>query len=67
VPEQLIDIKELSRRLSISIGVLYNKVSHRQIPFFKIGESVRFDYEEVIRSLCHFPTPDGTAAPQKRP
>jgi excisionase family DNA binding protein len=50
----LIDIKELARRLGVSTGGLYNKVHERRIPFFKIGGAVRFDYDEVIRTLPHF-------------
>jgi excisionase family DNA binding protein len=61
MPEQLITIKELSRRLSTPTGVLYNRVNRREIPFFKLGSSVRFDYDEVIRSLQHFQTPNNSA------
>jgi len=50
----LIDINELSRRLSIPKGTLYNLVYLRQIPFVKRGRSLRFDHEEVIGSLPHY-------------
>jgi excisionase family DNA binding protein len=40
---RLIDIKELSRRLSIPRGTLYNWVYLRRIPFIKAGRSLRFD------------------------
>lgn len=50
----LIDIKELSRRTSIPKGTLYNLVYLRRIPFLKRGRSLRFDPDEVIRSMPHF-------------
>ena len=50
----LIDINELSRRISIPRGTLYNLVYLRRIPFVKRGRSLRFDLDEVIRSMPHF-------------
>jgi excisionase family DNA binding protein len=50
----LITIDELSARLSISKGTLYNWVYLRRIPFIKAGRSLRFDFEEVIQSMPHF-------------
>jgi excisionase family DNA binding protein len=52
--QKLVDIKELSRRISIPKGTLYNLVYLRQIPFVKRGRSLRFDPEEVIRSMPHY-------------
>ena len=54
----LIDIEELSNRLSISKGTLYNWVYLRRIPFIKAGRSLRFDPQAVIQSLSHSPTMD---------
>jgi excisionase family DNA binding protein len=54
----LIDINELSRRLSVPKGTLYNWVYLRRIPFIKAGRSLRFDPQEVIESLPHCPTMD---------
>ena len=54
----LIDINELSRRLSIPKGTLYNWVYLRRIPFIKAGRSLRFDPQEVIQSLPHSTTMD---------
>ena len=51
----LIDINELSRRLSIAKGTLYNWVYQRRIPFVKAGRCLRFDPEEVFQSLRHSP------------
>ncbi len=52
--QHLIDIDELSRRLSIPKGTLYNWVYLKRIPFIKAGRSLRFDPDEVIRSLPHY-------------
>lgn len=54
----LIDINELSRRLSIPKGTLYNWVYLRRIPFIKAGRSLRFDPYQVIRSLTQYPKMD---------
>jgi hypothetical protein len=51
---RLIDINELSTRISIPKGTLYNLVYLRRIPFVKRGRSLRFDPDEVIRSLPHY-------------
>lgn len=63
MPEKLIDIKGLSRRLSTPTGTLYNRVNQQTIPFYKIGNALRFDYEEVILSLRHFPISVDKPAP----
>jgi excisionase family DNA binding protein len=52
----LIDINELSRRISTPKGTIYNLVYLRRIPFVKRGRSLRFDIDEVIRSMPHFAT-----------
>lgn len=54
----LIGINELSRRVSIPKGTLYNLVYLRRIPFVKRGRSLRFDPQEVVRSLPHYDTMD---------
>jgi len=51
---KLIDINELSNRISIPKGTIYNLVYLRRIPFVKRGRSLRFDPEEVIRSFPHY-------------
>ena len=45
----LIDINELSRRLNIAKGTLYNWVYLRRIPFVKLGRALRFDPNEIER------------------
>ena len=52
----LIDINELSRRLSIAKGTLYNWVYLRRIPFVKAGRCLRFDFDQVFNSLRQCPT-----------
>ena len=47
----LINIDELSQRLSIATGTLYNWVYLRRIPFIKAGRCVRFDYDAVLAAL----------------
>jgi hypothetical protein len=55
----LVDINEMSRRLGgIAVGTLYNWVYLRRIPFRKCGRCLRFDPDEVIRSLPYSPTMD---------
>ncbi len=56
----VIDINALSRLLSIPRGTLYNWVYLRRIPFIKAGRCLRFDAEEVLRSLRHSTTMDLT-------
>jgi excisionase family DNA binding protein len=46
---QLIDINELSSRLSIKKGTLYNWVYLRRIPYVKLGRALRFDPSEIDR------------------
>lgn len=52
----LIDINELSRRLSIAKGTLYNWVYLRRIPFVKAGRCLRFDFDQVFSTLHQCPT-----------
>jgi excisionase family DNA binding protein len=47
----LIDIDELSLRLKIAKGTLYNWVYLRRIPFVKVGRALRFDPLEIERVL----------------
>src|ERR1017187_5654304 len=44
--------------ISIPKGTLYNLVYLRRIPFVKRGRSLRFDPQEVVRSLPHYDTMD---------
>ena len=49
--KHLIDINELSRRLNIAKGTLYNWVYLRRIPFVKLGRALRFDPNEIERII----------------
>jgi excisionase family DNA binding protein len=51
MPTNLIDIKELSNRLCIARGTLYNWVSQGRVPFKKIGRCLRFDWNEIEEKL----------------
>jgi len=46
---QLVDINELSSRLKIAKGTLYNWVYLRRIPYVKLGRALRFDPNEIDR------------------
>ena len=50
----LIDITELSLRLRISKGTLYNWVSKGWLPHIKLGRCLRFDVDmiEDLLSRC---------------
>ena len=56
--KMLIDINELSRRLSIAKGTLYNWVSQGRVPFKKIGRCLRFDWDEIEEKLLGRSTMD---------
>ena len=55
VATELIDINELSRRLCVARGTLYNWVYMRRFPFVKAGRCVRFDYDQVLETLRQYP------------
>jgi excisionase family DNA binding protein len=56
---QLIDIKELARRLSLARGTLYNWVHERRIPYRKLGRALRFDPDEIDRMFPRTPRSEG--------
>ena len=50
--EPLIDINELSLRLKVAKGTLYNWCYLRRIPFLKVGRALRFnpaDVDQIVR------------------
>jgi excisionase family DNA binding protein len=56
VPEKLINkpfvsSKELITILNISLRTLYRLVNARRLPFFKVGNSLRFLREDIIAFL----------------
>jgi hypothetical protein len=44
-----------SKRLSIPRGTIYDWVSIHRTPYVKAGPSLRFDPDDVIRSLTGYP------------
>lgn len=48
---RLIDIKTLSRMFKIKQKTIYDWVHKAQIPHYKMGRLVRFDYDEIKKWL----------------
>lgn len=49
--KRLLDVTEAAEYLGISAKTLYNWVSQRKVPFFKVGNMVRFDLQELDRFI----------------
>jgi len=49
--KRLLDVNEAAEYLGISAKTLYNWVSQRKVPFFKVGNMVRFDLQELDRFI----------------
>ena len=47
IKPKFINIEYLSRYTTMSINTLYAWVNQRKIPYYKIGEAVRFNVEEI--------------------
>lgn len=45
--QRLVDVRELSNYLGISLNTLYSWVSQRRIPFVKCGRLTKFDLERI--------------------
>jgi excisionase family DNA binding protein len=43
----LIDIKTLSGLISVKSKTIYDWVHRNEIPYYKIGHLVRFEYKEI--------------------
>ena len=52
--QRLLSRKEMARYLSISERKLSTMMTNREIPFIKIGRSVRFDLGDVLDALQRF-------------
>lgn len=50
----LLSRKEMARYLSISERKLSTMMTNREIPFIKIGRSVRFNLSDVLDALQRF-------------
>ena len=44
---RLLDVKEAARYLGTTDKTLYTKIWRREIPFIKLGRSVRFDVRDL--------------------
>ncbi len=49
--EELMTAKELSQFLKLSESTIYKLVSNGEIPGFKIGDSWRFELEEIRKLI----------------
>ena len=49
----IITEKELSERLDISKVTLHKFRKDGEIPFFKVGRTIRYNYKEVMETLKH--------------
>ncbi len=47
----IVTTKELSQYLKLSESTIYKLASQGELPGFKIGDSWRFDMEEVIKVI----------------
>lgn len=45
LPRRLLNIKEAAAYTGLSVHTLYTMVSHRRVPFVKVGRLVKFDVE----------------------
>lgn len=48
---KLITENELSRRLGLSKVTLHKLRKEENIPFYKIGRTIRYNYSEVVKSM----------------
>ena len=53
--KRLLDIHEASNYLSFSVHTLYKKVERREIPFCKVGRTIRFDIFELNKWIEKLP------------
>lgn len=45
--QKFYSVAQLAKKLGMAPGTIYNKISKGQIPFIKIGGSVRFTDEQI--------------------
>jgi excisionase family DNA binding protein len=50
-PARLLNIRQASQFLSVSISTLYGWVWQRRIPFVKVGRTLRFDIQDLEKYL----------------
>jgi excisionase family DNA binding protein len=51
VPDELLNPKELAKRLKMHVKTVYAKAKAGDLPGLKIGGEWRFDWEDVVRFL----------------
>jgi len=49
---KLLDVNELAAILHVRPGHVYAMVRRRQIPFHKLGKSLRFDLQKVLEATA---------------
>lgn len=49
--KRLIDIKEASEYLDLTVNTLYTWVSQRKIPYIKVGRLTKFDLRDIDRFI----------------
>lgn len=49
--KKLIGVKELAERLDIKVNTVYSWVCMKQIPYYKLGNLVKFDIAEIDKWL----------------
>jgi excisionase family DNA binding protein len=47
--QDLIEIREMARKINVPVSWLYSRTRTGEIPHFKIGKYVRFDPEKVMQ------------------
>jgi excisionase family DNA binding protein len=57
---RLLNVREAAQYLGTTAKTLYTKVWRREIPFVKLGRSLRFDIRELDRLI-----EEGTVRPQE--
>ena len=48
---RLLSKRDLYEMLDVSLGTVNNMIKENRIPYYKIGKSVRFNYEEIDNFL----------------
>ena len=49
--DNIVTVKELASFLKLTEATIYKLVSSGELPGFKIGDSCRFDIEEVLKRI----------------
>lgn len=48
---EIIDTEELCKRLNITGPTVRKWRAKKKIPFIKVGDSIRFDFQDVLKAL----------------